>query len=115
MLAATSPVLNTQRCFPLPLPNNWSEHSARLAIWCWTTSAGAVRRSWLRRGVGVDIWGSKGRRSTSGLLWGGCDDEHNRQVTLRTHRQQKQRSFVGRNPNTASDIIRIDRFDQWEI
>src|SRR5271157_5259904 len=115
MFAATSRVLNTQRCSRSPLPNNWSEHSARLAIWCWTTSAGAVRRSWLQRDAGVVIWGSKRRRSTSGSPWGGCDDEHDRQATLRTHRQQKRKRFVGRSRNAASDIIRIDRFDQREI
>ncbi len=97
------------------LCRRWHRGSATLGISCWTPSAKAVRRSWLRRGVGVDIWGLSGKRSTSGLLWGGYGDEHDRQAALRTHRQQKRKRFVGRSRNAASDIIRIDRFDQREV
>ncbi len=61
--------------FPLALAEQLIKTFSQEGISSWTASVGAGRRSWLRRDVVVDIWGSNGRRSTSRSPWGGCDDE----------------------------------------
>ena len=97
-VGGNEPGLDHPAVFPLALAEQLVKTFSQAGDLVLDPSVGAGRPFWRRKGVGVVIWGSRGRRNTSRLLWGGCGDEEVGRIGCRRftvkHRSRINFSFA---------------------